>query len=63
MKLIEAVKAYFAHLLQGDPVAWTFTVLLLALAAVLGIVAWRARRDERRWQRRNEKPNSDKANR
>jgi hypothetical protein len=57
MRTIRALQAYFAHLLEGDPVALAFTALPLLFAAVVGIVAWRVRADERRWQqRRGKKP-------
>jgi hypothetical protein len=63
MRTLRALQAYFAHLLEGDPVAWAFTALPLLFAAVIGIVAWRVRAEERRWQERKGRKQGGKENR
>ena len=55
MRTLRALQNYFSDLGEGDPVAWGFTALILLFAAVIGLIAWRARADEKRWEERRGK--------
>ena len=53
---VRAIGAYFEALSRGDPVAVGFTLLVLGIAAGLGLivwyVTWRAKAEERQHKER-----------
>ncbi len=56
MRIIRALGDYFDDLLDGNPVAWTITLIFLAIAAALCLfwyfTARKLRREEEERQRR-----------
>lgn len=41
---------YFEALIEGDWIAWGVTGIFVLIAAILGIVAWRSKVEEKRYQ-------------
>ena len=61
MRILRALGDYFTDLMEGDLVAWLFTGIIVGFAALIGIIAWRVKVNERREEeRKRRKPGGKK---
>jgi hypothetical protein len=61
VRILRALGDYFTDLMEGDLVAWLFTGIIVGFAALIGIIAWRVKVNERREEeRKRRKPGGKK---